>query len=428
MMEQNRNRSKAFPNYPNAVEAVLSAQSQLGKIFAKIDEVEAANQYKVLCAFQNAGIAQRHFAPSTGYGYDDIGRDTLEQVFASSLGTQDALVRPQIVSGTHSIYLALSGLLRPEAELLCITGKPYDTLETAIGKPGVTEYGSLRDFGIRYNELALQDGAINLPQVLKEICKPKVKLIFAQRSRGYAWREAISIEEFEKVFKAIKQIRPDICIVVDNCYGEFVSEAEPTAVGADIIAGSLIKNPGGGLAPTGGYIAGSTELIERIAHRLTVPGMGREVGSYAGSYLPFYQGLFIAPHTTAQSLKTAALFARVFENMGMKTMPHSESVRSDIIQSLQLPTKEALITFCQSIQSASPVDSNAMPEPWDMPGYAHKVIMAAGAFIQGASIELSADAPIKEPYIAYIQGALTYAHGRLGVVSALNALNKLGIC
>ncbi len=427
-MEQDINSIKAYPDCPHTVKAVQLAESQIEHVFTKIDEIEAVNQYKVLCAFQKEGIAQRHFTPSTGYGYDDIGRDALERVFAWSLNAQDALVRPQIVSGTHSIYLALSGLLWPEDELLCITGKPYDTLEAAIGKEGSTGFGSLIDFGIKYSEVALEGSSINLPQVLKAVCKPNMKVIFAQRSRGYAWREAISIKEFKKVFKAIKEVRPDIHIVVDNCYGEFVSAVEPTAVGADIIAGSLIKNPGGGLAPTGGYIAGSSELIERIAHRLTVPGMGREVGSYAGSYLPFYQGLFIAPHITAQSLKTAALFARVFENIGMNTMPHSESERSDIIQSLQLPTKEALVAFCQSIQSASPVDSNAVPEPGDMPGYTHQVIMAAGAFIQGASIELSADAPIREPYIAYIQGALTYAHGRLGVISALNALNKLGAC
>ncbi len=415
-----------FPASEKAVSAVWKAESELTEIFHKIDAIEAHNQWKVLRAFQVEGVAQRHFSQTTGYGYDDIGRDTLERVFAHAFGAEDALVRPQIVNGTHALYLMLSGILRPGDMLLCVTGKPYDTLEQAIG--GEEGFGSLQECGVKYREIPLSNDTIDLARVLSILAEDKsIRVVYAQRSRGYAWREAVSMETFAGVFQAVKQLRPDIVIAVDNCYGEFTGTQEPTAIGADLMAGSLIKNPGGGLAPTGGYIVGKHELVEKIGHRLTVPGMGREVGSYAGSYLPFYQGLFLAPHVTAQALKSAALFARVFENAGMVTMPKSDAERSDIIQSLQLPTKEALVAFCQSIQKAAPVDSTAAPEPWDMPGYSHQVIMAAGTFIQGASIELSADAPIRDPYIAYIQGALTYAHGRLGGMLALDALLKSGV-
>ncbi|HWR22480.1 MAG TPA: methionine gamma-lyase family protein [Feifaniaceae bacterium] len=415
-----------FPASEKAVSAVWKAESELAGVFHKIDAIEAHNQWKVLQAFQLEGVAQRHFSPTTGYGYDDIGRDTLERVFARSFGAEDALVRPQIVNGTHALYLMLSGVLRSGDTLLCVTGKPYDTLEQAIG--GEEGFGSLQEYGIKYREVPLSEDAIDIPRVLSVLMEDKsVRMVYAQRSRGYAWREAVSVDAFAEVFQAVKRCRPDVIIAVDNCYGEFAGTREPAQIGADLMAGSLIKNPGGGLAPTGGYIAGKRELVERIGHRLTVPGMGREVGSYAGSYLPFYQGLFLAPHVTAQALKSAALFARTFENAGMVTMPKSDAERSDIIQSLRLPTKEALIAFCQSIQKAAPIDSSAAPEPWDMPGYSHQVIMAAGTFIQGASIELSADAPIREPYVAYIQGALTYAHGRLGAMLALDALQKSGV-
>ncbi len=415
-----------FPASENAVSAVWKAESELTEVFHKIDYIEARNQWKVLQAFQSEGVAQRHFSPTTGYGYDDIGRDTLEHVFAHAFEAEDALVRPQIVNGTHALYLMLSGILRPGDTLLCVTGKPYDTLEQAVG--GEEGFGSLQEYGVKYREIPLRNDTIDLARVLSVLAEDKsIRMVYAQRSRGYAWREAVSMETFAEVFQAVKQCRPEVVIAVDNCYGEFTGTQEPTAIGADLMAGSLIKNPGGGLAPTGGYVAGKRELVEKIGHRLTVPGMGREVGSYAGSYLPFYQGLFLAPHVTAQALKSAALFARVFENAGMVTMPKSGAQRSDIIQSLQLPTKETLVAFCRSIQKAAPIDSSAAPEPWDMPGYSHQVIMAAGTFIQGASIELSADAPIREPYIAYIQGALTYAHGRLGAMLALDALLKSGV-
>lgn len=408
-----------------ACQAVKSAEAELCSVFARIDEIEAENQLRVLSAFQKEGVSQRHFAPTTGYGYDDTGRDTLDRVFAHALQAEDALVRPQIVNGTHALYLALSALLRPGDTMLSITGKPYDTLLQAIGVAGQNEEGSLYDFGIRYQEIPLLENEIDLPAVLAALKKDNtIRVVYAQRSRGYAWREAFSCAAFQKVFHAIKEIHKDIIIVIDNCYGEFTERLEPCAVGADIIAGSLIKNPGGGLAPTGGYVAGSATFVERIAHRMTVPGMGREVGSYAGSYAPFYQGLFMAPHTTTQSLKSAALFARVFEHRGMVTMPYSTAVRSDIIQAVQFENAESLISFIRSIQRAAPVDSFVTPEPWDMPGYTNQVIMAAGTFVQGASIEMSADAPIREPFIAYLQGALTYAHGRIAAMLALDELRR----
>lgn len=406
-----------------AVRAVLEAEAQLAPVFARIEATEAKNQWKVLCAFQQEGVAQRHFAPTTGYGYDDIGRDTLDRVFAHAMGAQDALVRPQIANGTHALYLMLSGILRPGDTLLCVTGTPYDTLEQAIGSGEGEGFGSLREFGVRFRSIPLRNDAVDLMQTASALrSDASIRVVYAQRSRGYAWREALTVEALEEAFCAIKSLRPDAVTAVDNCYGEFTQAREPVSAGADIMAGSLIKNPGGGIAPTGGYIAGKHTLVERAAHRLTVPGIGREVGSYAGSYQPFYQGLFLAPHVTAQSLKTAALFARVFENAGMVTMPKSDAVRSDIIQSLRLKSREALIAFCQSIQRAAPVDSQAVPEPWAMPGYSDPVIMAAGTFVQGASIELSADAPVRPPYTAYIQGALTYAHGRLAAMLALDAL------
>lgn len=411
--------------HPQALLAVQEAEEQLREVFLKFDEIEYANQYKVLKAFQKERIGQRHFAPTTGYGYDDIGRDTLERVFADVTGAEDALVRPQIVNGTHALYLAISGLLRPGDCMLSITGKPYDTLDAAIGASEGRRHGSLADFNITYKEIPLRENAIDLERVLQTLKSDfAITLVYAQRSRGYAYREAISLQAFQEVFQAVRACRDDVFIVVDNCYGEFTSTTEPISAGADIIAGSLIKNPGGGLAPSGGYIAGSGAAIGMIEHRMSVPGTGREVGSYAQSYQPYYQGLFMAPHVTVQSLKSAALFARVLENIGMETMPSSTAERSDIIQSLRFSTKEQLIAFCQSIQKAAPIDSHVTPEPWDMPGYSHQVIMAAGTFVQGASIELSADAPIREPYTAYIQGALTYSHGRIGAMLALDALMK----
>ncbi|HMM31416.1 MAG TPA: methionine gamma-lyase family protein [Clostridia bacterium] len=409
----------------SAVRFTLDAEAALAAVLAQIDSIEAHNQARVLLAFQNENIALRHFTPTTGYGYGDDGRDALDRVFARALEAEDALVRPQFTSGTHAIFTALSGLLEPGDTLLCVTGKPYDTLEKAIGISG-NEHGSLKRLGVTYKQLELtQQGAIDVEAVLNALQQP-AKVVYVQRSRGYSWRNAILPEQMEAFFRIVHETSPEAILVVDNCYGEFTCVHEPVFYGADVQIGSLIKNPGGGLAPTGGYIAGKTEYIERIAQRLTVPGMGREVGSYAGSYQPFYQGLFLAPHVTAQSVKTAALFAKVFELAGMDTMPASDAMRSDIVQALRFSSSEALIDFCRSIQKAAPVDSFAVPEPWDMPGYTSQVIMAAGAFVQGASIELSADAPLCKPYTAYVQGGLTYAHGRMGAMFALDALLKLG--
>ena len=403
---------------------VLDAEAGLAPVFARIESIEAENAARVLQAFQEESVAQRHFAPTTGYGYDDIGRDTLDKVFAHALECEDALVRPQFTSGTHAIFTALAGLLEPGDTLLSITGKPYDTLESAIGITG-DEPGSLRRLGITYKQVDLKDDTIDLPAALSALDE-SVRVIYIQRSRGYAWRNALLPEDMAPIFEAIRKKNTTAYIVVDNCYGEFTRPHEPSFYGADVLIGSLIKNPGGGIAPTGGYIAGKRAAIARIEGRLTVPGMGREVGSYAASYTPFYQGLFLAPHTVAQSLKTAALFAGVFEKAGLVSMPASDAPRGDIVQALRFASAEGLIAFCRSIQKAAPIDSFVTPEPWSMPGYQSKVIMAAGAFIQGSSIELSADGPIQAPYTAYVQGGLTYSHGRMGTMLAVDDLARAG--
>ncbi|MDO5110863.1 MAG: methionine gamma-lyase family protein [Clostridia bacterium] len=404
---------------------IKEAERELRPVFERIEEIEYANQARVLSAFQEERVALRHFAPTSGYGYDDIGRDTLDRVFARALQAEDALVRPQITSGTQAIFTALSGLLEPGDVMLSVTGKPYDTLESAIGITG-NERGSLQRQGVVYRQVELKDGQLDTDAAIAALDE-RVRVLYFQRSRGYAWRNAILPADMRETFQRLHQAAPQAAIVVDNCYGEFVCMDEPTAVGADIIIGSLIKNPGGGVAPTGGYIAGKARYIERVANRLTVPGMGREVGSYAGSYAPFYQGLFLAPHVVAQAVKTAALFARVFEKAGMTSMPASDAVRSDIVQALRFDSAEALCLLCRSIQAVSPVDSFLVPEPWDMPGYNDQVIMAAGAFVQGSSIELSADGPLSTPYTAYIQGGLTYAHGRIAACETLRALHQAGL-
>ena len=332
-------------------------------------------------------------------------------------------MRPHFTSGTHAIYTALAGLLEKGDTILSASGAPYDTLLSAIGIEG-DEYSSLVRMGISYKQIDLdKDNNIDIDAVLAQLAADAtIKVVYFQRSRGYAWRESLLPEKLASVFSEIHKAAPNVCIVIDNCYGEFTCAHEPSYYGADILIGSLIKNPGGGIAPTGGYIAGRHDLIERISMRITVPGMGREVGSYAGAYTPFYQGLFMAPHVVNQALKTAALFAKLFETLNLDTMPKSDAVRSDIVQSLRLNNEEAVISLCKEIQKVSPVDSFLVTEPWDMPGYSDKVIMAAGAFIQGSSIELSADAPIKPPYIVYIQGGLTYSHG---VIAAKRVLEKL---
>ena len=408
-----------------ARELVWSAEQFLSDVFRRVDAVEMVNQQRVLEAFWQERVSARHFAPTTGYGYDDIARDTLDHVFAHALMAQKALVRPQFVNGTHAIFTALAGLVEPGDRIISITGDPYDTLLEAIGVRGDAP-NSLKRMGVSFQSIALtQKGKIDLT-VIEQVDRTAVKIIYAQRSRGYAWREAITMAQMKEAFDRVHEWFPGAAILVDNCYGEFVEGTEPTAQGADIIAGSLIKNPGGGLAPTGGYIAGREDLIERIAQRMTVPGMGAEVGSYAGDYRLFYQGLFLAPHVTAQCVKGAALFARVFEQLNLLTMPLYDASRSDIIQAVQFPDADSLVAFCRSIQKAAPVDSFVSPEPWDMPGYEDQVVMAAGAFVQGATTELSADGPIRAPYTAYLQGALTYAHARIACMLACEELIRQG--
>ena len=393
--------------------------------FAAIDQQSVKGTQRVLKAFAEHQVAARHFAPTTGYGYDDIGRDTLESIVASLFGAEAAIVRPQIASGTHALAMCLFGLLKPGDHLLAATGMPYDTLEGVIGKNG-QPVGSLSEMGVSFDAVPLkEDGSIDLPAVLAAI-KPETRVVSLQRSRGYAWRDAISPRQMQPLFEAVRAQRPDIMIMVDNCYGAFVCDEEPTHLGADVAVGSLIKNLGGGLAPTGGYIVGTHRAVERIEARLTAPGIGREVGSYAASYQPFYQGLFMAPHTVAQALKTAVLAARVFEKLGMKTSPAYDAPRADIIQAIEMGTPERLEALCKGVQAASPVDSFVVPEAWDMPGYEDQVIMAAGTFVSGASIELSADAPMRAPYIAYWQGGLTYEHGKLAIQSVLEYLEKDG--
>lgn len=408
-------------------ERISHAEAGLKDVFARIDHMEEIGTGRVLDAFRTHEIAYRHFAPTTGYGYDDVGRDTLEKVFADLFGTEAAIVRPQIASGTHAISLCLFGLLLPGDHVLSATGKPYDTLEDIIGMgEGTAPVGSLKEMGVVYDQVELTDaGEIDLDAVEQAIT-PKTTLVIAQRSRGYAWRPSLMPEKFAPLAAMLHEKHPGVRLMVDNCYGEFVCEKEPTHYGADVCVGSLIKNPGGGLAPTGGYVVGRKDAIERIAYRLTAPGIGLEVGSYAGSYQPFYQGLFMAPHTVAQAIKTACLAARVFEELGMTTTPPADEPRADIIQAIQMETPERLVAFCQGIQMASPVDSMALPEPWDMPGYRDQVVMAAGTFVAGASVELSADAPMRAPFTAYMQGGLTYSHGRIALKTALERMVQQG--
>lgn len=392
-------------------------------VFARMEQTALANQMKVMEALQENRVEMRHFASSTGYGYDDIGRDTLDRVYARAFGAEAALVRPQMINGTHALALALYGVLRPGDVILSVTGKPYDTLEEVIGLSGEADQGSLKDFGIRYEQLELGDGgAIDLKGLEARLEAGPVRMVYLQRSKGYDWRPTMSMEQLSQVTELVHRVQPKALVMVDNCYGEFVEDREPTEVGANLMAGSLIKNPGGGLAPTGGYVAGDEALIAKVACRLTTPGIGAEAGSYAGGYQYLFQGFFLAPHVVLQSLKTAALMAYVLKARGYDTIPAWDEPRYDIIQAVRLGSKENLEAFCRAIQAASPVDGHVVPEPWPMPGYQHDVIMAAGTFVQGASIELSADGPIKLPYIGYMQGALTYEHGKLAAMRVLTAL------
>ncbi len=399
------------------------AEQGLSGQFARIDAIAQANSRRVLAAFQKHRVAEGCFAGTTGYGYDDLGRDKLDEIYAELFGTEDALVRIQFVNGTHAIACALFGALKAGDVLVSAVGAPYDTL---LGVVGAVDkgHGSLKDYGVEYRQVELANDAPDKAGLAQAVRDPRVKAVLIQRSKGYATRASLSVDEIGELCAVVRENNPCAAILVDNCYGEFVEEREPTHVGADLAVGSLIKNPGGGLAPTGAYIAGRRDLVEGAAMRLTCPGIGRECGCTLGNNRLLYQGLFLAPHTVAQAVKTAVFAARLMELMGYETQPRSDEVRHDIIQMIHLRQPEAVKRFCKGIQSGAPVDSYVTPEPWDMPGYDSQVIMAAGAFIQGASIELSADAPMREPYTVYLQGGLTYESGRTGVMLAAEELLK----
>ena len=388
--------------------------------FEEFDKIAEYNQMKVIRAMQEEKVSDIHFAATSGYGYNDLGRDTLENVYARVFNTEAALVRPQIVCGTHALAVALSSNLRPGDELLSISGKPYDTLEEVIGIRD--SKGSLKEYGISYNQVdLLPDGSFDKEGIKKSINK-KTKMIAIQRSKGYATRKTLSVTEIGDVIKFVKDINPNIIVMVDNCYGEFVETIEPSDLGADMVVGSLIKNPGGGLAPIGGYICGTNECIENASYRLTTPGLGKEVGATLGISQSLYQGLFLAPTVVSGALKGAVFAANIYEKLGFKVVPNSVESRHDIIQAVEFGSPKGLIEFCKGIQAAAPVDSFVTPEPWAMPGYDADVIMAAGAFVQGSSIELSADGPLKEPYAAYFQGGLTWYHAKLGIMMSLQKL------
>ena len=404
------------------IELSKKVEKEIKPQFEQIEETCEKNSLKVLKAFQDNRISEVHFGSTTGYGYDDIGRDTIEKVFAQVLGAEDALVRSQFISGTHALTVALFAFLRPGDTMLSINGKPYDTLDEVIGI--VENKSSLKSYGINFEKIELIDNDFNYEEIQKTLKNKKIKLIEIQRSKGYANRKSISIEKVEKVIKAIREVDKNVIIMVDNCYCEFVGEKEPTEVGADVMVGSLIKNLGGGLAPNGAYIAGKKELVNLAAERLTAPGEGREVGPTLGINKSILQGLFFAPSVVASSLKTAVFASKMLEELGYKTEPRFNENRADIVQTIEFGNAQDLVKYCQGIQMGSPVDSNSVPEPWDMPGYTDKVIMAAGCFTQGSSIELSCDGPIREPYLAFQQGALTYEYGKLGVLKAISYMKE----
>ena len=402
------------------IDYVHSKEELILDKFHYINDIKEFNQYKVISAMQDCKLNSQDFHWTSGYGYGDVGRDKAEQVYSKVFNTEDALVRPTIVSGTHAITLALSALLRPGDELLYITGTPYDTLLKVIGLQG-DKNGTLMDYGISYNQIPLLDNKIQLEKV-KESINSKTKVIGIQRSTGYSDRRALTVEEIEEAVLSIREYNKDIIIFVDNCYGEFLEMKEPTDVGVDIMGGSLIKNPGGGIALSGGYIVGKKHLIEQVANRSTAPGIGKECGLTFGTTRTTLQGLFLAPHIVSEAVKGALLVAIVYSNLGFRVVPSVDDKRSDIIQAVELLTAERVVAFCKGIQSASAVDSYISPEPWEMPGYEDKVVMAAGGFIEGSSIELSADGPMREPYFAYYQGGLTYEHCKLGVMKSMNNL------
>lgn len=394
--------------------------------FEALNEIREYNQLKVLNAMQEERISEAHFTNSTGYGYGDIGRDSLDKVYARIFNCESALVRPHFVNGTHALGAALFGNLRPNDTMISVCGKPYDTLHSVIGIDKSEKIGSLKEYGVNYKQIELKkDGKPNIEEITKALQEDNtIKLVHIQRSTGYGWRNSLDISDIKNIVECVKSVRKNIICFVDNCYGEFIDILEPTDIGADLVAGSLIKNIGGGIAPTGGYIAGTKECVEQASYRLTVPGIGGECGSTFGVMRTMYQGLFFAPHIAMEALKGAIFCARIMDLAGFEVLPKYNENRSDIIQAIKFNDKEKLIEFCKGIQLGSPVDSFVVCEPWDMPGYDDQVIMAAGAFIQGSSIELSADAPIREPYIAYLQGGLTFDHAKIGILIALSRILK----
>lgn len=405
---------------------IRTIEETIQKELRRADDIAFLNQKKVLDAFHRQKVSDHHFNPSTGYGYDDEGRDTLEKVYADVFKAQAALVRPQIISGTHAITIALFGVLRPGDELMYITGKPYDTLDSIVSG-GEKDTGSLKDFGIGYQHLDLtKSNQIDWANVESAVSE-KTKVVAIQRSRGYDTRPSFTVDEIEEMVRRVKAIKEDAIIFVDNCYGEFVEEREPIEVGADLIAGSLIKNPGGGLAKIGGYIAGKADLVEKCGYRMTSPGIGGEAGASLNALPDMYQGFFMAPHIVSQALKGAIFTSALLESVGMETTPHYSAPRTDLIQSVSFKTAEQMIAFCQTIQNSSPVNAQFKPEPAYMPGYEDDVIMAAGTFVQGSSIELTADGPIRPPYTAFVQGGLTYEHVKIAVLNSIAALEESGL-
>ena len=422
-MDKNKFIKDNFGISDKTLKLVSEADESIKEQFKHIENICEINQLRVMKAFADNRVSDSHFVATTGYGYDDLGRDTLDRVYADIMGAEDALVRHNFISGTHTISTALFAVLRPNDILVSITGKPYDTLEEVIGIQGEAGNGSLKDFGVKYVQIDLKhDGTPDLEQIKFTLTHMNVKAVTIQRSKGYGWRPTYSAKDIGALIEFVKEISPETICIVDNCYGEFVETEEPTAYGADLIAGSLIKNPGGGLAPTGGYIAGKQKYVELCAYRLTSVGIGKEAGASLGFNRQMYQGLFMAPHVVSQALKAAVLCSAVFEKLGFEVDPKPNEIRHDIIQSIKFGDPDKVTAFCQGIQKGAPVDSFVTPEPWDMPGYSSQVIMAAGAFVQGASIELSADAPIKPPYIAYMQGGLTYESAKLGIMVAADKM------
>ena len=395
-------------------------EKEIQSIFEKIDEIKEINSLKVLSAFQKCRLTEMHLHSSTGYGIDEVGRNKIEEIYAEIMKTEDALVRAQLISGTHALAVTLFGILRPGDTMLSITGAPYDTMQTIIGISKEQSKSSLKEFGVNYEQIELINNDFDIEKIKERLSKQDIKLVEIQRSKGYSTRKSLTIEKIEKAIKAIREVNKEVIIMVDNCYGEFVEEKEPSEVGADIIVGSLMKNLGAGIATSGAYIAGRKDLIELCAERLTAPGVGKEIGPSLNQNTAFIKGLFFAPSVVASSVKTAVFASRILEKLGYTVDPRYDETRADIVQTIELGDAEKLIKFCQGIQKGSPIDSDVIPEPSDMAGYDDKVIMAAGTFTEGSTIELSCDGPIREPYIAYMQGGLTYEYGKLGILKAIS--------